>query len=144
MAVWGTRRQWDAETGKVIISYLAPKAVHAVSAQDQALVAVSGADKSIYLWDPRQKESVAAAAVLTSHTNWVNSVRWVPERPYHLWSASHDSSVKLWDIRSKVPLHTVSVHTDKVLAVDTHAKKYLVSGGADCQMHICKTDLQEL
>jgi WD40 repeat protein len=37
-------------------------------------------------------------------------------------SGSYDGSVKLWDLRSNIPLHTLqSAHSDKVLDVDFHA-----------------------
>jgi len=136
-------RKWDTESGKCLQTFNSSKAVYSVAAAPQggALVALSGAEKAVRLWDPRVKESSAAAAVLLSHAGWVSCVRWVPHSPHHLWSAGHDNKVKLWDIRGKVPLHTISAHTNKVLCVDTHAGKHVVSGGADCKLHWHSMDL---
>jgi ribosome biogenesis protein YTM1 len=120
---------------------VAPKACYTVStAPEGGVVAVAGADKAIRLWDPRQRETAAAAAVLSSHTNWVNSVAWVPDHAFHLWSASHDCSVKLWDIRGKLPLHSLACHTDKVLGVAPHARRSVASGGADNVLRINQLD----
>ena len=55
-----------------------------------------------------------ASEVLKSHTHWVSAVAWHPSSPFHLLSASYDKTVKQWDIRATVPLHTLTAHTDKV------------------------------
>jgi ribosome biogenesis protein len=56
-------------------------------------------------------------------------------------SGSYDGTVKMWDLRSSMPLHTLQAHTDKTLAVDFHAGGSgagvsLVSGGADNQLQL--------
>jgi WD40 repeat protein len=56
-------------------------------------------------------------------------------------SGSYDGTVKMWDLRSSMPLHTLQAHTDKTLAVDFHAAGSgagvsLVSGGADNQLQL--------
>jgi ribosome biogenesis protein YTM1 len=59
-------------------------------------------------------------------------VSFCPTNDKLLASCAHDRTVKVWDLRSTVPLHTVEDHTNKVLAVDWTADgKALVSGGAD-------------
>ena len=81
-------------------------------------------------------------------------MRWSPSSPYHVATASHDHTVKLWDVRSVVPLATLSAHTEKVLCVGwippstATAQKGgkaaealagisgIVSGGADCTLHL--------
>jgi WD40 repeat protein len=56
-------------------------------------------------------------------------------------SASYDGKVKLWDLRSSIPLHTISAHSDKALSVAFHpnaagVSTCLVSGGADKQLQV--------
>lgn len=57
---------------------------------------------------------VQAIKALTSHTDWIAAVAWHPRPAHHLATASQDSTVKLWDTRAAVPLHTISGHIDKV------------------------------
>ena len=53
---------------------------------------------------------------LNSHAQWVSSVAWLPGTaasdgggsPSLLLSTSYDGGAMLWDIRSRVPLHTLS------------------------------------
>ena len=49
-----------------------------------------------------------------SHTDWITSIAWSPLSEYQVLTSSHDKSVKLWDTRAAVPLHTLEGHTDKV------------------------------
>jgi WD40 repeat protein len=58
-----------------------------------------------------------AVKTLASHTDWIAGIAWHPQSPHHLATASHDSTVKLWDTRAAVPLHTITGHTDKVIGV---------------------------
>ena len=66
-----------------------------------------------------------------SHTDWISAVAWHPSSAHHVATASYDKTVKLWDLRTPVPLHTLQGHTDKALCV-AWANNGLVSGGADC------------
>jgi ribosome biogenesis protein YTM1 len=67
-----------------------------------------------------------------SHTDWISAVAWHPISEKHVVTASYDKTVKLWDLRAGVPLHTLQGHTDKVLCVAWAGPEKLVSGGADC------------
>ena len=49
-------------------------------------------------------------------------------------SSGYDGEVKLWDIRGRVPLHSVSSHDGKNFAVDYHGGERLCSGGDDGQL----------
>lgn len=49
----------------------------------------------------------------SSHKGWVVAVSWRPGSSLQFGTASHDRTVKLWDVRAAVPLHTVTDHTDK-------------------------------
>ncbi len=68
----------------------------------------------------------------SSHTDWISSVAWHPTSEHHVVSASYDTTLKLWDIRASIPLHTLEGHTEKVLCVAWSGPNAMVSGGADC------------
>jgi ribosome biogenesis protein YTM1 len=70
----------------------------------------------------------------TSHTDWISGVAWHPTSEHHVVSASHDATLKLWDIRASIPLHTLEGHTEKVLCVAWSGPTGIVSGGADCTL----------
>jgi len=53
-------------------------------------------------------------------------VCWGKEE-YHLCSASYDQTIKIWDMRSAVPLHTIAAHEGKVLCVTVGPGEPLVS-----------------
>ena len=69
-----------------------------------------------------------------SHTDWVAALAWHPASPHALASASYDGSVKLWDLRAAIPLHTLQGHADKALCVAWAGPERLISGGADCKL----------
>jgi ribosome biogenesis protein YTM1 len=68
-----------------------------------------------------------------SHKAWVSAVQWSPTDPYVLASSSHDGTVKVWDIRSSIPLHTAKAHSkgSKALCL-SFADDAIYSGGSDC------------
>lgn len=79
---------------------------------------------------------------LISHRLWVSSVAWHPTRPL-LLSGSHDGRIKVWDVRSRIPLHTLpTVHKGKVLCVAWDGER-IVSGGADNVIRIHSVNLTE-
>jgi ribosome biogenesis protein YTM1 len=77
-----------------------------------------------------------AKRAFSSHTDWVTAAAWHPDSPHHLATASFDRTVKLWDLRALVPLHTLAAHTDKALAVAWAGPARLASGGADCALRM--------
>ena len=78
-------------------------------------MATGSSDRHIRLWDARTTTGKVAASALTSHSLWVSSVKWSPNKEYQLLSGSYDTVVKLWDIRSgKTPLFDLQKHNEKV------------------------------
>lgn len=49
-----------------------------------------------------------------SHTSHIHDIAWHPTSEHHLITASIDKTLKLWDLRSTVPLHTLEGHTEQV------------------------------
>lgn len=134
-----TIRRWDCESGKntQTLNTGGSKAIYSLSVRGGVapLLAFGGADRTVRGWDPRASTTVATLS-LTSHTAWVTAVRWCPWSEHHLASVSYDGSLKVWDVRGKVPLHTVQVCDNKLLAADWHGGDRLACGGADCKLHI--------
>jgi ribosome biogenesis protein YTM1 len=101
------------------------------------MLAASGHDSGlIQLWDVRAKPGEAATSKLLSHAEWVSALAFHPSSEFLLLSASHDRTVKMWDVRGKLPLHTIEAHSDKVLCVGWGGANgnAILSGGADSRL----------
>lgn len=122
---------WDINTGQCSTTLHGNKEISSLSYSFAANVLATGHnDRCIRLWDPRAKDAqVQVKKVMKSHKGWVMDVAFSLDaqdataqggegsytNTHMLASASHDSKVKVWDIRSNIPLLTISEHTDKVL-----------------------------
>lgn len=130
-------RRWDAETLVNTDIHNSNKAIYciAASAAVASVVAFGGADRAWRLWDSRQsKQDDMGVKAFNSHTDWITSIAWSPQSEYQVLTSSHDKSVKLWDTRAVVPLHTLEGHTDKVLCAGWCQQKRAATGGADCKL----------
>ena len=61
---------------------------------------------------------------------------WHPSSQHHVATASYDGSVKLWDLRTPIALHTLAGHVEKALCVAWTGPAQLVSGGTDCKLQM--------
>lgn len=148
--VWGERdaivsaswdqsiRSWDAETSINTETLVGAKALHCLSlgGENMVLFAAAGADPVLRIWDPRMPGTNTPILELSSHKAWITACKWHQHSRYHILSASHDGSVKIWDIRSKIPLQTIEAHKDKILCADWWKHDCIVSGGTDSQLQL--------
>lgn len=77
---------------------------------------------------------LSSSILLYSHKSWVSAVQWSPTDPFVLATTSHDGTLKVWDIRSSLPLHTVKATTnkgEKSLCL-AFGDGFIYSGGSDC------------
>ncbi|KAJ2225602.1 ribosome biogenesis protein ytm1 [Coemansia sp. RSA 1722] len=141
-------RTWDVAAGVNLSTHLCDKVVLDIDYSSHSrLIATGHADRSVRLWDPRAEDSAVVKLRLTSHRGFVSSVAWAPDSAYMLASASHDGTIKVWDIRSRPPLYTVypSDAKDKgkkLLALDWH-KSLLLAGGESGSLRIHSFNGQE-
>lgn len=85
-------------------------------------------------------EGSLVKSVFTSHTQWVQSVRWSTTNENFFISGAYDNFLKMWDKRSpKAPLFDLTGHEDKILCCDWSEPRVMVSGGADNTLRIYKS-----
>lgn len=140
-------RRFDVESRTNTDTYNGSKAVYAVAApadgggsgSSSSVVALGGSDRVLRVWDARgvSGEGLAVKAY-AAHEGWISSLAWRPGSSYHLVSGGHDGAIKMWDIRTAVPLATLQQHKEeaKVLCVGWWGSQTLVSGGSDCKVQL--------
>lgn len=129
-----TMRQWDTQTGDIIRSWSTVSTSSSLSfSEAHNLLLSSHSDKFLRIWDARIGQGSALKNTLRSHTNSVTSASWGTEGQFV--STSRDGSMKLWDLRSSVPLASVQVSKEGTVpfCVDW-VGQFIVSGSQDCQM----------
>lgn len=113
------------------------------------LLACGSSARHITLHDPRvDASSKITQSQLIGHKNFVVSLDTCPENEYLLSSASHDGTVKVWDVRSNTPMYTITREgddivkgvNDKVFAVKWARSIGIISGGQDKRIQINKGD----
>ncbi|XP_028042839.1 ribosome biogenesis protein WDR12 homolog isoform X2 [Bombyx mandarina] len=130
---------WDCDLGGIKQEIAGNKAFFDVdwSPLNNSIITAS-ADRHVRLYDPRSTESIVKTT-FTSHTGWVQSVRWSKTKDTLFLSAGYDNQVKLWETRSpRTPLYDLSGHEDKVLCCDWSNPSLLISGSSDNTLRIFK------
>ncbi|KAJ3323954.1 hypothetical protein HDV06_000930 [Boothiomyces sp. JEL0866] len=102
---------------------------------ESKLIMTGHIDGSIRLWDPRSKDGLVVKMKFNSHNNWVSSLAHSETSGFHFSSSSYDGTVKVWDIRSSIPLYSLGDGQSKIYSLDW-SNDLIVSGGADAQLHI--------
>mmetsp|Transcript_19746 Transcript_19746/g.25591 ORF Transcript_19746/g.25591 Transcript_19746/m.25591 type:complete len:448 (+) Transcript_19746:94-1437(+) len=129
---------WDVTRECCTATLNGNKVVTSLSFSSLSKMLASGhSDNAVRLWDARAHGDSIVKLELKSHKGWVSDVAWSKKNEFLLASVSHDKTVKLWDIRSKIPLYTLSSHTNKVLCVDWDCNSDLIlSGGAGASSNL--------
>lgn len=84
------------------------------------MIATGSMDKTVRVWSPITGQILGSP--LRGHTKWVNGLAW---EPYHLQasgrprlaSSSKDTTVRIWDVTSKIVEHVLSGHKGAVSCV---------------------------
>jgi ribosome assembly protein 4 len=84
------------------------------------MIATGSMDNTVRFWDA--KKGVALGGPLKGHAKWITNLAW---EPYHvqepsrprLASASKDSTVRVWDVVSRVIDHVLTGHKSSVTCV---------------------------
>lgn len=108
------------------------------------LLACGSSVRHITLHDPRATTKITNEQ-LNGHKNFVVSLARHPTNQYMFVSGSHDSTCKIWDVRSNKPLHTItrehSIEDNKVFAVEwSGAINSVISAGEDKQIQFSKAE----
>mmetsp|Transcript_18238 Transcript_18238/g.51079 ORF Transcript_18238/g.51079 Transcript_18238/m.51079 type:complete len:442 (-) Transcript_18238:221-1546(-) len=134
-------KRWDANTASTVDTLNAPKAIHCVAAASDHVTVFGSSDRVLRVWDSRGRGEALNFRGFASHSGWIKSVAMCPGSPHHFVSGSYDSTVKLWDLRSAIPLATLKSHTDKVMCTGWLGQEIILSGGADCSLRSHSTSL---
>lgn len=133
-------RLWDLTTHSCVQTLTGNRAITGISVNADGLVLSAHPDRCVRLWDPRATQSGENLVQRTfnSHKEWVSAVQWHPTNANLFASSSYDGTVKIWDSRSTIPLHTVAAHDGKALDVawrpEAEPQVAFVSGGEDKQL----------
>jgi ribosome biogenesis protein len=135
---------WNMERQDCLLTLNGSRAISCLDTSyfSKGVVVTGHPDCTVRLWDVRigsTNESTLSLSDNTfrpSHKAWISAVQWSRHNPYHLSSASHDGVIKLWDIRSSLPLHSVRAFpkTDKGFAMSYGDMENgrIYAGGTDC------------
>ena len=136
-----TIRLWDVQTAKNTSTLKGSKAVTTLAYNVENGLCVSGHnDGLLRFWDPRANGRNPIVKTLKAHKSWISKVEWNPLRPSVFLSASYDSSLKIWDLRSTAAMNTAHPHKadndpGKVLCAGWWSKidgsMEVISGGTD-------------
>ena len=134
-------KTWDLVTGRCVDTRTTGYSLLSILHLPEAhLIAAGSSARHINLYDPR----AAAGAIekttrkLTGHTNFVVSLAACPSNSNMFASASHDGTLRIWDIRSERPLHVLQRDSGmgKVFGVAWNRDIGIVSGGEDKKIQI--------
>jgi ribosome biogenesis protein YTM1 len=137
---------WDMERQDCLLTLNGSRVVSCLdtSYHSSGIVATGHPDCTVRLWDVRIDATNESSLALSdntfkpSHREWISSVRWSRRNAYTLASTSHDGTVKVWDIRSSIPLHTVQAfdknHKSLCIAFGSlkDTNDFIFAGGTDC------------
>ena len=146
-----TIKLWDVEKQNCLLTLNGARVVSCLdtSYHSEGVCATGHPDCTIRLWDLRVNTNSKHSAIVVSdntfrpsHKAWISNVQWSRSNAFQLASTSHDGCIKLWDIRSSNPLHTIRTFPkeEKGLSmlwlppVSAGNNSTIYAGGTDCVM----------
>ena len=102
------------------------------------------ADKNgvLILWDPTKGE--ASGKHIKAHKQWVTAIAWEPMHANaaceRLVTSGKDGTIKVWNIRTKSCLRTLSGHTDSVESVKWGGEGLVYSASRDRTIKVWNPD----
>lgn len=147
-------RLWDPSRKQCVTTWNTGAVTNSLSfSLDHNLALSSHPDATLRIWDFRLKPGTSSSQPLESRATtsfrakgWLTSAKWMPinensSRTHQFVSCDHTGAVQVWDLRSKVALHTMGAHEDKALALAWWPSSQLdsirlLSGGADSQVRV--------
>lgn len=139
-----TVRTWDLVTSKCVDTRSTGFSLLSIAQLPLVnLLATGSSARHINLHDPRALEGATELQTtkLLGHTNFVVSLAPCPTNPNMFASASHDGTVRVWDVRSNQSLYSIkrkSGTQTKVFGVAWDKEIGIVSGGEDKKVQINK------
>ena len=99
-----TLRTWDLATAALVDTRTTSHALLSLEELPELhLIAAGTSARHITLIDPRVSAATTSTMTLRGHTNSVVSMARNPSNAYSLVSGSHDSTCRIWDVRSTKP-----------------------------------------
>lgn len=138
-----TIKTWDLVTARCVDTRTTGYSLlSVVPLPDVNLIASGSSARHINLHDPRTHAGATEQTVLklAGHTNFVVDLAACPTNGNMFASASHDGTVKVWDVRAETALYTIARETgkSKVFGVAWDDVIGIVSGGEDKKVQINK------
>ncbi len=115
---WGLPEGAKARLGKGVVRDL-------TYSPDGTLLAVASRI-GIWLYDT---ETLQERALLTGHTNWINSVSFSPDGNT-IASGSEDTTLRLWDVATATHRHTLTEHTRGLTSVSFSPDGNTIASGS--------------
>lgn len=139
-----TIKTWDLFTAKCVDTKTTGFSLLSIIQLPEKNLLVTGSSaRHINLSDPRiTTNSDQISTKLVGHTNLVVSLSACPNNTNMFASASHDGTVKVWDVRADKSLYTITreegTGNEKVFSVDWNNDIGIISGGSDKKLQINK------
>lgn len=141
--------RWDLETGSRDTWFGRPnvfdcgghfqKVLACCLVERRSLLFTGGEDRLIRSWDPRGPTGSVCKSGWLGHAAAVTGIAVDPDGT-HLYTASLDKSLRIWDLRTKKCIDTLFGHTGGVTCLDLYNQSRPLTGGADKTGRFWKID----
>jgi len=124
---------WDLRTGILLGSFEAHNGdlISAVAVTPDGKQAVTGAQKTLKIWDLTKIQTKSKIKSLVKHSSSVESVAITPDGKQAI-SGSEDGTMIIWDIDSQKPLTTIPGYGKlKSIAITPDGQKFVSSFGSN-------------